>query len=80
MTKEEILNQYPQIEIEGINLIAIGMAVQTMQHYADQEIESLRQKNSKLVEALKLAGAELLQFVPITNVKVLDQINQALQP
>jgi len=90
MTKEEILdtraenigysNSYNMFWLGNDPGVINQLVLASMQYYADQETESLRQQNAKLVEALKVAGRELLQFVPITEVKVLDQINQALQP
>jgi hypothetical protein len=78
MTKEEIYRAvHAKYNARGGN--ADRYDLEAMQHYADQETESLRQQNAKLVEALKAAAQALLPFHPAVNSDVFKQINEALQ-
>jgi len=77
MTKEEILQKQVESEHPWVHYDDVLVC---MQSYADQETESLRQQNAKLVDALKAAERKLCIAGYAPDGKMLTMIREALQP
>jgi len=56
-TPEQILNEYPSIEMEGINLVAYGIAIQTCHAYHNQ----FTQQGNMVSESVEQAASEQLE-------------------